>query len=332
MIDNGLDPTCRTNEATSRTPGARRPDWHDTCRFVQRHARILVLLLMIGHVSAAGPVELLVEMHRQATHKSRYIPVDKEQMELLEGAFSRTFQYASRPEHADVGGLAEQWESIGWQLSELVSEGDRFWVLREKNDAVRGQGFYVVRAGPAQPIIWQSPHSYSDRGTGRLVTQLFVESSAAAAFFNSAHRRAVDVAHTDRHAFNAATRAAAGVDRKTIIIQVHGFAQNKRTTLAGLSADFVFSNGGPVPQQWVHRAAVAVQRSLEDARVRLYPSQVRELGGTTNAQVRLLGQLEHDRFLHLEISGPLRARLLADRRDRQRLLDPLLGEIISLSP
>ncbi len=60
-----------------------------------------------------------------------------------------------------------------------------------------------------------------------------------------------------------------------------------------------------------------------DGKVKIYPTEVKELGGTTNSQADLMGKQGHDGFLHVEMSLPFRQRLKDEPKLRATMLDGL---------
>ena len=53
--------------------------------------------------------------------------------------------------------------------------------------------------------------------------------------------------------------------------------------------------------------------------VRKYPEETNTLGATTNAQKKLLANIPYTEFLHVEMSGDLRARLEKSAETREML-------------
>jgi hypothetical protein len=102
------------------------------------------------------------------------------------------------------------------------------------------------------------------------------------------------------------------------VLQIHGFSKENRTSVEGALADIVISDGTRAPDRRVKTLASCVgeQLSLSPA---VYPRDIAELGGTTNAQSRLLRALGHRGFLHLELSLEARERLQSSQEDRRRL-------------
>jgi hypothetical protein len=207
-------------------------------------------------------------------------------------------------------------------------------VVREQSDRRQGGGVVVLRRGPARPVVVQVPHSFFDQHTLPIGIGLFDALQARALLANTVHRyRAVggtppadgsdspsDVAHVPGTRFQAAHEALLGHDRTLLAVQLHGFEQATLTDV-----DVVVSAAGttldPVP------VADLLARALRPAVVKIYPTEVRQLGGTTNRQALASRRLGAE-MLHLEMSLGERARLADDATRRGRLA----GAIASLVP
>ena len=107
------------------------------------------------------------------------------------------------------------------------------------------------------------------------------------------------------------------------MIQVHGFSPNKRETVAGSVADLIVSNGTRAPAPSVRRLVVMLQSDFPYGHVQLFPTEVQELGATSNVQGEILRQAGSSRFVHLEMSQDLRLRLVNDPQARRLLLKSL---------
>jgi hypothetical protein len=68
--------------------------------------------------------------------------------------------------------------------------------------------------------------------------------------------------------------------------------------------------------------ARALSGVLGNDRVRIYPDQIRVLGGTTNVQAQDSRRLR-SAFYHLELSASLRGRLTSDKALTLRLVQAL---------
>ncbi|MBN8226194.1 hypothetical protein JYK02_01580 [Corallococcus macrosporus] len=232
--------------------------------------------------------------------------------------------------------------SAGFFLETWTTPRDTFWVLRERPDNFHGAGAYVIRTGEATDDVVQVPHPYFDIGTEDIGASVFScppQGHAPRLFMTAtAHRykgapgetpedpeHPADVAHNPDHLFQTVTDLAARQLRAPRVAQLHGFGESKvqkgRTEM--LAA--VVSDGTRKPGTWARKVATPLEEALGPG-VKLFPDGVRVLGGTQNAQARLLQAYPLARFLHLEMSSRTRKALASPARlDRlaQILFAPL---------
>lgn len=221
----------------------------------------------------------------------------------------------------------------GFELEVFRANGQTFWALRERKDALRGAGAYVFRTGPAADVALQIPHAYFDLGTDTLGAALFACAPEGyrprVLLTNTAHRfrgrpgerpqdteHPADVAHNPDHLFQIVTDLLARRIDAVSIIQLHGFGAHSKKR-AEISA--VVSGGTRLPGTFPRRIAARLSDVLGEG-VRLFPEETEILGGTQNAQGRLTQAYPRVKFVHLELSAKVR-RALAKHDDAQRQLD-----------
>ena len=225
-------------------------------------------------------------------------------------------------------GLAE----AGFDLLTRQSGGADWTAITERPDAATGKGAYLIRAGGA-PVLLQVPHRFNDLHTGTIAALVMDEHPILAAAWNTVPRwydengRRVDAdlahaAHSQFAAFGLAFAAAYPGGR---IIQLHGFSHDRRTSDAGRTAGFIVSSGSRAPGRAASEVANCLRDAFSDDPARLYPLQVRELGGTTNTVGQALRGAGFDGFVHLEMSRKMRENLLVDAGARARLARCLTG-------
>lgn len=129
--------------------------------------------------------------------------------------------------------------------------------------------------------------------------------SFQAAAWNTVPRAESDLAHSDTSYFNTLTQAFGSLSSEGHTIQIHGFAQGKRKTLAGEQADAIVSNGTQLGNETIDALDNCLGLSTAYT-VLSYPEEVQELGGTTNSQGKTLRLLGNHGFVHLELSYPFR--------------------------
>ncbi|MDR5900137.1 hypothetical protein QC823_14225 [Halomonas vilamensis] len=211
-------------------------------------------------------------------------------------------------------------DTLGLAPVELAEPG--FVALIEQADTRDGRGLFAARAEGGTPLLIQAPHQYYDLRTGTLARQLFLESDAMAAAWNTTHRYHsddTDLVHIGDSYLHALSRAFADIHPEGRILQLHGFSTAKRDSYAGRSAQAILSDGTRYPSRALAQLAACLADRL-DIRALLYPRDVRELGATTNTLAADLHRRNFDGFVHLELNPDLRKRLVRDKDARNILI------------
>ncbi|MDJ0840331.1 MAG: hypothetical protein QNK37_27725 [Acidobacteriota bacterium] len=219
--------------------------------------------------------------------------------------------------------LKNDWRLQGFVVEEL---GD-ICIVREV--ANRGRGFYLFRTvETSSDQALQIPHGIHDLDTDLIGLQLFMEGNFRAATWNTIHRRETipgskkeaDLAHLKDTYLQSFTAAWARHRPNGRILQLHGFAAEKRKEPRARNAAVILSNGTDKP----NRATIIMAGYLNGigaGPVAVYGRDTMELGGTTNAQYLLLSEMKFRRFHHLELSAGLRQRLLKEPGLRRAILE-----------
>jgi hypothetical protein len=281
----------------------------------------MLSLCLAPAAKPSAAAEGLEALRREVRVDSCMVPA-KEELLAAEKLFALAFSSKE-----DAGALASPAAVLGFEVLRPDAAGELVVVLREAAGRRQGRGMYAFRRARASPLAIQAPHSDDDLHTGALAASLFAESSAAAAAWNTAPRRAVlegrtelaDFAHLEESYFQAFTRAFAAAHPKGICLQIHGFARDQRKTTTASAADAIVSDGDDRPEPWIEGFASCLERATTWNAL-VYPRQVRELGGTRNAQGMVLQRLEHAGFLHLELSLEARRELKENAASRRALL------------
>ncbi|RKH40211.1 hypothetical protein [Corallococcus sicarius] len=238
--------------------------------------------------------------------------------------------------------LKEVAASVGFLLETWTTPRDTFWVLRERPDGYHGAGAYVVRTGDATEDVVQVPHPYYDIGTEDIGSALFScppEGRAPRLFMTAtAHRyhgtpgetpedpeHPADVAHNPDHLFQTVTDLAARSLHGPRVTQLHGFGESKIQKGRSEALAVVVSDGSRTPGTWARRLVTPMEEALGPG-VKLFPEGAQVLGGTQNAQARLLQNYAGARFLHLEMSSRTRKALARPAR-LQRLAQILFAPL-----
>lgn len=232
----------------------------------------------------------------------------------------------------------------GFVLERQRASGGELWLLCERPDAKRGAGAIVLRRGGARELLVEAPHTFFDAGTLPIAVTAFAESRARALLVNTVHRHASrrgrdarddgesdddkdpagsDVAHAAASFFLAAhdeASARAGAPA----LQLHGFGDS-----AVPGASVVLSAAGTNAK--IDDVATAVSSVIDRDRVRVYPRDVRRLGGTTNVQARSSARAGRA-FVHAELSRTFRDQLLGDPAIRARFARAAADALVPPEP
>lgn len=280
---------------------------------------LAALLLMPGAMplasSSAASLDVLLE---QARSEDYAVP-DTLAIDEAEQGFRQWLAAADRLEAArgfetsslDVPGF----EPVGLSQPGVV-------VLTERHDERLGRGLFAARSQGGTPLMIQAPHQYYDLNTGTIARQLFLESEAMAAAWNTTHRYHrddSDLVHIPDSYLHALSRAFADLHPEGRILQLHGFSSAKRSSRAGRDAQAILSDGSRTPPQDLIRLTDCLSQRL-GIRALLYPRDVRELGATTNTLAANLRYRGFDGFVHLELDSELRKRLRGDVDARNTLI------------
>lgn len=291
---------------------------------IGRHWRsgLAVLLALLAPLLAAARPVTLENLFRDSQGRDYQSP-SPDELRQAEQLFQRAF--AGRIEAAD-------WAALGFRVERLTEQGGVLTVIREAPDQRRGRGFYAFVDSPVSAPILQAPHALSDRYTGIIAVELFASGRFAAGAWSTAPRGYqdddedvdADMAHRPDSYFVAFSRAAAMSRPAKVVVQLHGFAADKRKTEAGRRAGAIVSASQRQPTPVAEEIARCLGGVFAEP-VLLYPLQVKELGGLTNQIAQTLRTLDHFSFVHLELAQPLREQLHRDAEARQRFGACLAG-------
>ncbi|NOZ54757.1 MAG: hypothetical protein GXP08_16740 [Gammaproteobacteria bacterium] len=226
--------------------------------------------------------------------------------------------------------LIQQWKKLGFGTHVIEQNNNRFFIIREHARHRDGRGFFIFSLDRKPGIILQAPHSYYDRFTGHIVMKLILANTTISAaawnttarYSNTGNRTSADLAHLSESYFTAFSRAFSSINAGTLI-QVHGFAKDKRRTSQAANADIIISSTTQIPGK---RAQMITQclKSNTPFLVRIYPWEVQELGGTTNTVAAALRAAGSSAFVHLELNLASRKQLL-DNKTLQQLFSQCLA-------
>lgn len=252
------------------------------------------LALWVGACHASSPAPSLNQAVTACTG-GQYVAASTDELSHARELFSEALQ--GRVDEA-------AWAAQGYRLQVVKDHERRFWLLCEAEGAQRARGAYVFAEEPGLWLL-QVPHRYYDLNTDDLALALLRRGAARAAAFNVVPRQEADLAHLDATWFLAFAEAAARVLPETPQLQLHGYARKKCETPECAQAQAILSAGVTHWSPATRQRAMALRQAVPNAR--LYPDEVRELGGTKNSLGVRLAQLGFGGFIHLELERALRA-------------------------
>ncbi|KZN42577.1 hypothetical protein [Pseudoalteromonas luteoviolacea] len=211
------------------------------------------------------------------------------------------------------------WQDIDKWLSQPASIGPWKYQKTSKNNTVLhslvntsntfGGGVLLYRE-TNKPCFISIPHQFHDKYTLTIGRALF-DAHCNMLVHNTHHRHSES---PDSHPMDYSKRASgihvAAVQAfhnkypNGLIFQLHGFNQKKRKTPQAKKADFILSQGRSYNAKLAKLQSCLMTLSQNTY---IYQKDVFELGGTKNV-LHKVGLAPH-RFIHIEISKPMRKRL-----------------------
>jgi hypothetical protein len=222
------------------------------------------------------------------------------------------------------------WAGLGFHAQEIDWANGKAVSLTPNGSQDMDEGIYYVRQGMTAPILLQAPHAKNDRLTGEIALELMRESEFAAAALSSQSRflrddegEQADLAHRSDGYFAAFSRAFINTYADGVIAQLHGFEPGNQESMAAATANLIVSNGTHVPSPDVLQLRDCLAGQIDGA-VLVFPDEVGELGGTTNAIAAIVHDAGRGRFIHLEMSPGLREKMVGAGDLRRRFAGCLL--------
>ncbi len=189
-------------------------------------------------------------------------------------------------------------------------------------DAAVSQDRLSVR-GQFGGVFLQAPHRLADKHTGTIVEKLADSTAVIDAFFiNQRHRRELDYS---RHSPNVLSDLSLSYLRHTergVVVQIHGFAQEKRKSAVARDAHFILSSGHKGALKLPSKFSQCLQQSGFSG-VTVFGKDVDELGATQNVVKRALHKHQFHRFLHIEMSLSQRISLTKSTAELTRFSECL---------
>jgi hypothetical protein len=238
-----------------------------------------------------------------------------------DSGWARTEALFARLLQADrSASLREEARSLGWTLRRgRVGEND-WTVLQEAADRRMGRGLYAFSAAGHHAI--QAPHVPTDLHTGEIALAIAEDGAPRAVAWNTVPRREADLVHLPDSVMHAFSRAFANAFPRERIFQLHGYHTGEDRP--ELPAGAIVSASRERPGHTARSVAACMRHGVEPE-TGVYGIDTDALGGERNRIARELRKSGYQRFIHLEMSLPLREALLADASLRRALLDCLEG-------
>lgn len=280
---------------------------------------ILPMFFMSQPVKANSESEAALESLREAAFTHQFEAISADEQALARTLFQKLLKFEDQSE------LAPFLESLELEVEALSAD---LLIVKEADSRKTGRGFFAFRSNNSA-VILQSPHSQADLGTGKITAQLMARQNFRAAAWNSAHRNnqtsgMSDLARLQQSYFIALSQAAIDIIDEPVLLQLHGFDTDKRTTDAGRASHIIISSGEHIAHSAVLARAACLQ--LLTVGVAIYPLDVTELGGTINPVGELIRANRLRSFLHIEFDQTIRKQLLDDNQLIQETGICLLGE------
>ena len=208
------------------------------------------------------------------------------------------------------------WEELGLRVVRLQQDSREYAAVIE-DGAQKGRGFYLFAQEPDSRTALMIPHGTKDLKTDEIGIKLMSRGEFVGGAFNTVPRYSAsedqsqnqDMAHTRNTYFVSYTKAFADVFPRGRLVQLHGFAKEKRDTKSGRQADVIVSSGSTIVPQHVRELSKCLRSTRLD--IALYPLEVRELGGTTNVSGNVLQSMGHSGFVHVEMNYQLRKTMVS---------------------
>lgn len=312
---------------------------------------ISCLLISIISITAFSQVNKHIDLkdiynrtHSQGRQVKSYVVPSSKALTEFNRLFCEFAKNVFSGNTAKSRSLANSFKTLGFEITEITKNSDRFFILTEI--VVKGGGFYALREKPSSSLVIMAPHTFFDVGTGDIALNSFLSTQAFILMTNTIHRYSSlpsyfankenknsskekildnyefdsinadsDLAHNETNFFFCAFKAILQTLDKTIIVQLHGF-NNKKDGRDNSAFDMIISPGKAItPKDIIAKEVyLSLKKDLLPFKVGLYGEDASFLGGTTNIHANFLNsKFPKVQFLHLEMSQQLRQKLVSDQ-------------------
>lgn len=233
--------------------------------------------------------------------------------------------------------IIQNWKDLHFSMEEITCAGRTYVLVVEEPDHRTGRGMYLFPQNPGGNQVLMIPHGLHDYYTSDIGIQLTLEGDFAATVFNSVHRygnrkkmdqgksppgkeKTWDMAALPDTFFTAFTQAFIRAFPGGTLMQLHGFSPKYRKTPAGRESDIIISAGTKNTSIRALKFRDCLKKKVP-GNIRLYPDEVKELGGTRNIIGATLRTAGHRGFLHIEINYSMRKKIKSNPKIRGYFLD-----------
>jgi len=286
----------------------------------------LLILFFIFLNACSLRAETSVENLLKESRGGSYEQPKAEEMKKAEELFGYLFRGEL------TNNAQREWDKLNFKVVRMKEGGEEFILLEEKEGHKSGRGFYLFRLSNYKKLAIQSPHSVEDLYTGEITMEMALEGGLVSAAWNTVPRNSIhdeknegsDLAHLKESYFTAYARAFARSFPSGSLIQLHGFVKEERRSKTGSEPDIIVSSGSKVPGRLAEQVDKCLKHDVSDT-VNLYPVEINELGGSTNATGIALRKMGYNNFIHIEMSKPIRMLLKNDKKVRTSFRECIEG-------
>lgn len=295
---------------------------------------VLAMFLAVLPVNALGSdgpeLPNAVDLLHKARQGGEYKSLTGEELATAEDLFDRMLKGERSQD------LYSRWQNEGFTVTKALLQGREVLALAEKPDRKEGRGFYLFPLAASGSTVLMMPHSFYDLETLEIGQSLFAEGTFLAAAWNSVHRNRKpgmdrapelgdtpyqwDLADLANTYFTALTNAFARTMPDGQLVQLHGFASEKRKSTAARDTDLILGNGTLFPPKDLISFGDCLKMNIPFM-VRVYPLEIKDLGGMDNISAQILSQYGHTGFVQMEMSLPLRNQLSSSVQFRQAVIN-----------
>lgn len=295
--------------------------------------------------SEAAVAPSLASLYRNARaggqDATKYAPPSEIERKQFAAAFGNLVRYLYQGETEKARALQIDFQALGFELNEVQSKGESFFVVTENKDKKRGSGFYAVRVKPKLtcPLVLMAPHTFFDVGTGDIALSAFTSTGAFVLMTNTFHRYAgareqrrdilgTDFAHRQDNFYFSAFNALLQEYKEITFVQIHGFTREIKDKRRELSEDAILSSGCGNTNNKADLRALSdkLSKLLTDFKTGVYGESVENLGATKNVHACAVVDKKsaEAKFVHLEMSERLRQQLKDDKELQNRFAGALV--------